>query len=124
MAPMTELASRPRPHVRCAALLLVAVAAATTLSSCASGSRRPPVDLSSASCLTKQNYCLDGCKDSFESAELGRALGSVLAKPKSQAERTNLANASASQLQESRATLSQCRSSCDKTGDVCRDRSR
>lgn len=87
-----------------------------TLAACTS---RTPLS-STASCIQKQTYCLDGCNNTHNAGSLGSALALALAKPKTEAARQQLANSTRDSERKATAERNQCRANCDTLADRCR----
>lgn len=98
--------------------LIGAAACGVLLAACSSS---PPLS-ASASCLDKQNYCLDQCNSSHSNSGLATALGLALAKPKTEAERQRAAQIQQQQTAKDNQARLQCRGGCDTQAEMCRRR--
>lgn len=88
---------------------------------CASCASKPAPEISpAASCLQKQNFCLDRCAEMHETELLGQLLGTLAARPKTQQQKENVQKYSQQEDSRRAAEKKQCRETCDKKADVCR----
>ncbi len=105
-------------HIPSMHSLALVLASAAALLGCSS----PPPLSANASCLDKQNYCLDQCNSSHSNSGLATALGIALAKPKTEAERQRAAQVQQQQTAKDDQARLQCRGGCDTGAEMCRRR--
>lgn len=80
----------------------------------------PPPISASASCLEKQNFCLDQCKGMHSGEQLASIIAMLAVRPKTQQQKENLQQSNAQDEKKQAAEKSQCRTTCDTKATVCR----